>query len=287
MARYQLLDFGLGRGAIAARVEAKRLHLVHRGVYAVGRRRISQHGVWMAAVLACGPDAVLSHRPAAALLGIRHAAGGRVDVTVPRRLRPHDGINPRRGRVPDDERTVHAGIPVTTVPRTLLDLGAVLQPHELRRALEQAEALRLADPLSLIAVVERHGNRRGVKAMRAALAEGPLRSSLTRSELERRFLALVDEAGLPRPRVNEWMDIGGELIQADCVWPSQRLIVELDGRAWHGTGEAFDRDRRRDRRCLAAGWNVMRVTDRALTAERRELEEELRAFLSAARARSA
>jgi very-short-patch-repair endonuclease len=126
-----------------------------------------------------------------------------------------------------------------------------------------------------------------VKALRTALADGPLRSSLTRSELERRFLALVERAGLPRPRINEWLDVGGELIQADCVWPAERLIVEVDSRAWHGTGQAFDRDRRRDRRCLAAGWRVMRVTERALMAERRELEAELRALLSAAPARSA
>jgi very-short-patch-repair endonuclease len=241
----------------------------------------------MAAVLSCGPDALLSHRPAAALLGIRDGARARIDVTVPRRLRPRDGIRPHRALVPDDERTVHAGIPVTTVPRTLLDLANVLQAHELRRALEQAQALRLADPLTLVAVVQRHPGRRGAAALNAALAEGPLRSSLTRSELERRFLALIDRAGLPKPRVNHWINVGGELIQADCVWPAQRLIVELDSRTWHGTGDAFDRDRRRDRRCLAAGWSVMRVTDRALTAERRELEEELGALLSPAPARSA
>ena len=241
----------------------------------------------MAAVLTCGPDALLSHRPAAALLGVRDAARVRVDVTVPRRLRPRHGIRPHQASVPQDERTIHAGIPVTTVPRTLLDLAAVLQPHELRRALDQAEALRLTDPLTLDAVVERHGNRRGVKALRTALADGPPPASLPRSELERRFLALIDHAGLPKPLVNHWIDVAGELIQADCAWPGERLIVEVDSRAWHGTGQAFDRDRRRDQRCLAAGWSVMRVTERALMAERRELEAELRALLSAAPTRSA
>jgi hypothetical protein len=287
VSRHQLYELGLGRGAIAARVAGKRLHRVYFGVYAVGRRAISQRGVWMAAVLSCGADALLSHRPAAVLLGIRDAARARVDVTLPRRLRARDGIRPHHALIPDDERTVHAGIPVTTVPRTLLDLANVLQPHELRRALEQAEALRLTDPLTLVAVVQRHKGRRGAKALTAALAQGPLRASLPRSELERRFLALTDRAGLPKPLVNHWIDVGGELIQADCVWPAHRLIAELDSRAWHGTGQAFDRDRRRDRRCLAAGWRVMRVTDRALIAERRELEEELRALLSPAPARSA
>jgi putative AbiEi antitoxin of type IV toxin-antitoxin system len=286
VSREQLRALGLARGAIDFRVEAKRLHPIYRGVYAVGRRRISQRGVWMAAVLACGLDALLSHRPAAALLGIREGTPATVDVTVPRRLRPRDGIRPHRALVPEDERSVHAGIPTTGVARTLLDLAAVLQPHELRRALERAEALHLTDPLTLVAVVDRHPHRRGAGALTAALADGPLRPSLTRSELERRFLTVVDEAGLPRPLVNHWIDIGGELIQADCFWPDQRLIVELDGRTWHATRDAFDRDRRRDRRCLAAGVPVVRVTAETLNREVRELERELRTLLSSAPARS-
>jgi very-short-patch-repair endonuclease len=281
------LALGLGRHAIEHRVEAHRLHAVHRGVYAVGRRRISEKGLWMAAVLAYGPGAVLSHRPAAELLGIRNAPRGWVDVTVPRGLRRHDGVRPHRALVPDDERTVHAGIPVTTAARTLLDLANNLQPHELRRALEQAEALRLTSPLSLIAVVQRHRGKRGAAKLKRALADGPLRPALPRSELERRFLAFVDRAGLPKPQVNAWIDIGGELIQADCAWPDHKVIVELDSRAWHGTDEAFERDRRRDRRCLAAGWLVLRVTARALAVERPELDRQLSALLSAAPARSA
>ena len=285
VARRQLLELGLGRGAIARRVEAKRLHPVHRGVNAVGRRTISQRGVWMAATLACGPGAVLSHRPAAALLGMRNGAGATVDVTVPRGLRRRIGIRPHRALLPEDERTIHAGIPVTSVFRTLLDLAATLQPHELRQALEQAEALGLADPVTLNAVVQRHIGARGIRALTAALAE--LRPALPRSRLEERFHALVREAGLPAPRVNEWLDIGGELIQADCAWPDRRLIVEVDGRAWHDTGAAFDRDRRRDRRCLAAGWQVMRVTERALVEEQVELQRQLRALLSPALRRPA
>jgi very-short-patch-repair endonuclease len=209
-------------------------------------------------------------------VGIRPPRSGRVDVTVPRRLRPRDGIRPHQATVPADERELHVRIPVTSVPRTLLDLATILQPHELKRAAEQAEALELAASLSLDAVVQRHRGRHGVPAMRTV---GPVKAALPRSELERRFLAFVDEAGLPQPQVNRWLEIQGELIQADCVWPAQRLIVEIDGRAWHTTAEAFERDRRRDRRCVAAGWRVYRVTDRALAAE---LESELRALLTAA-----
>jgi very-short-patch-repair endonuclease len=280
VARRQLLELGFRPGAIDRRVEAKRLHVVYRGVYAVGRRGIARHGVWMAAVLACGPRAWLSHRAAGALLGIRQAAGQIVDVTVERKLRGQRGIRAHRAALPEDERTIHAGIPVTTVTRTLLDLATQLQPHELKRAAEQAEALQLASPLSLTAVVQRHRGHRGAGALKTAL--GPLRPGLTRSELERRFLALVDQLALPPPRVNEWIEVGGELIQADCLWPHARLIAELDSRAWHDSTEAFDRDRRRDRRCIAEGWAVIRVTYRAVTAERRELEDQLRALLTAA-----
>jgi very-short-patch-repair endonuclease len=285
--RHQLFALGLGRHAIDGRVQAGRLHVVFRGAYAVGRRLISKRGVWVAAVLSCGPDALLSHRPAAALLGIREHNRSAVDVTVPRRLKPHDGIRPHHALVPVDERTVHAGIPVTSVARTLLDLANVLQPHELRRALEQAEARRLMDPLPLVAVVQRHSGKRGTVKLREALAEGPLRPGEPRSQLERRFLEFIDDAALPKPRVNEWIEVGGELIQADCLWREQRLIVELDSRAWHGTHAAFERDRRRDRRCLAAGWRVVRVTAGAIAVERQELGRELGVALSAAPARSA
>jgi hypothetical protein len=241
----------------------------------------------MAAVLACGPDALLSHRPAAALLGIREGAPGRIDVTVPRHLAPREGIRPHRAAVPADERTVRAGIPVTGFARTLLDLAAVLDAHDLRRALERAEALRLADALPLVAVVERYPRRRGSAALRAALADGPLRPALPRSELERRFLAFVDELGLPSPLVNHWIDVGGDLIQVDCFWPDRQLIVEVDSRTWHATAGAFERDRRRDRRCLSAGLPVVRVTERMLVEEAPELERALGELLSAAPGRSA
>lgn len=137
------------------------------------------------------------------------------------------------------------------------------------------------------AVVHRHTGHRGAGAIKKALAAGPLRPALPRSELEQTFADIVQRAGLPRPLVNHWLDIGGELIQADCAWPEWRLIVEVDSHAWHGAAAAFDRDRRRDRRCLAAGWQVIRVTERALREEGPELERELRALLSPALRRPA
>ena len=134
-----MLARGVGRGAIARRVEKKHLQLIHRGVYAVGHRRLSRMAWWMAAVLACGPGAVLSHRAAAVFWGILEGARAWVDITVPRGLRGRDGIRVHQATLAPDERTVEAGIPVTTVARTLLDLAALLDLHEFKRALERAE----------------------------------------------------------------------------------------------------------------------------------------------------
>lgn len=286
VARAQLVALGLGRGAIDERLKKKRLHRVHRGVYAVGYRGRTRTGWWMAAVLACGPGAVLSHRCAAALWGILEGWPTIVDVSVPRPLGPRDGIRVRRASIAADERTVHAGIPVTTVARTLLDLAAVLDLHQLNRALERAEALRLADGTPLVALVERHRGRRGTANLRAAMKEG-IRPVVTKSELERRFLTFIDEAGLPRPRTNVWLQVGDDWVEVDCAWAEQRLIVELDSRAYHRSVQAFERDRRRDRALLVGGWRVSRVTERAISRADDALRKELLALLSAAPARSA
>jgi hypothetical protein len=185
-----------------------------------------------------------------------------------------------------DERTVHAGIPVTTVARTFLDLAALLDLHQLNRALERAEALQLADSTPLVAVVERHRGRRGTANLKAAMREG-VSPVVTKSELERRFLTFLDKAGLPRPRTNVWLQVGDDWIEVDCVWDEQRLIVELDSRAYHRSGQAFERDRRRDRALLVRGWTVSRVTEWAISREGDVLRNELLALLSAAPARSA
>lgn len=288
VSRAQLLGLGFGPGAIDWRVDAKRLHVVHRGVYAVGYRALTQRGRWMAAVLACGPDAVLSHRAAAVLWGILQGARERVDVSVPRQRRGRAGVRLHVAAIAPDERTVHAGIPVTTVARTLLDLAAVLQRDELRRALERAEALGLGDETSLPRLAERHRGRRGTANLQAAIGEG-LRPVVTRSELERRFLSFLERERLPRPETNVWLNMGGEWMEVDCVWRDQRVIAELDSRAWHMTKEAFERDRERDRRAHAAGWRPIRVTDKALHQDAQPLVAVLRALLSdpAAPARSA
>ena len=190
------------------------------------------------------------------------------------------GVQVHVSRLPEDERTVKDGIPVTTVPRTLLDLAAVLRPHQLERAIEQAEVLRLTDPLSLPAVLRRYPGRRGTSSLRRLLADGQIGATATRSKLEERFLAFVADTGLPRPEVNAWLQIAGQWIEVDCLWRAERLALELDSRSVHATDAAFERDRARDRRLQVAGWRPVRVTWRQLHEDPRAVESDLRALLT-------
>jgi REase_MTES_1575 len=280
VARAQLLDLGPGRRAIDHRVERGRLPVVHHGVYAVGHVVLSREGRWMAAVLAAGPGAVLSHRSAAALWGLRHTRRARIEVTVPRSLRPRPGIQVHRGHLLDDEVGAVHRIPVTTVSRTLLDLASLVDAVQLERALDRAEALRLADHAALADLIARHPRRSGTRALRALLATRSIGATVTRSELEDRFLAFLDDAVLPRPEVNVPLELGpGAWIEADCIWRNQRLIVELDGHAAHATPRAFERDRSRDRALQAAGWHVVRITWRQLHDEPSTVAADLRTLL--------
>jgi very-short-patch-repair endonuclease len=280
VARAQLLRLGVGRRAIEHRLQHGRLHPIHHGVYAVGHRVLSKEARWMAAVLAAGPGAALSHRSAAALWGLRRSTRSRIEVTVATQRRPRPGIQMHRGRLAPDEVTVVDGIPVTTVLRTLLDLAAVIPPRQVERAVHEAEVRRLSDLLSLDDLVVRHPRRRRIATIRAVLAAGRIGAIVTRSELEDRFLAFVDAAGLPRPEVNTSLRVGGRWIEADCVWRAERLIVELDGHATHGTAAAYERDRARDRTLNAAGWRVVRVTWRQTHDEPNALAADLRTLLT-------
>jgi very-short-patch-repair endonuclease len=239
----------------------------------VGRRLLTRRGFWMAAVLACGPGAVLSHHAAAALWGIR--GGSRVEVTVSRGRRPRAGIRTHWANLPADEITTHHGIPVTTVPRTLLDLSAVGQRHDVRSALRQAEQLRLTDPLGLGPLIDRYPRKPGIPILKAVFEEAQRGLSIVRSEFEERFQAFLLNAGLPDPKTN----VRIEGIEVDCLWPEQRVIVELDGRSTHDTHHAFEDDRARDRRLEAAGWRVIRVTWRHLHDIPAEVEADLRRLL--------
>jgi very-short-patch-repair endonuclease len=268
VARRQLLALGVGRRAIEHRVARGRLHVVHRGVYAVGHRALTQHGRWIAAVLAAGPDAVLSHRSAAALWCIRPTSRSRIEVTTARALHASKYTQPHRADLKAEDITTHEGIPVTTPARTISDLAAVLNLRQLERALTEAERLRLTSPTAIEPT--RH---KGATNLRTLLLNA--RRS-TRSELEAEFLTFLDNHDLPLPKTNTSI----EGIEVDAVWQDQKLIVELDGYAYHGTRAAFDEDRRRDRLLTAKGWRVIRVTARDLCERPRELAAQLRALLS-------
>jgi len=278
VARFQLLALGFGREAIEHRRRTGRLRPLHRGVYAVGHRCLRVEGRWMAALLAAGNGAVLSHRSAAALWGLRRASG-LIEVTTPIPRRARAGLRLHTSPLAEDEVTQLHRIPTTTVARTLLDLAGVLPPQHLEAAIHEAEYRRLVSAGSLAALLERYPRRRGNTAVRRVLAAGVGRYR-TRSEMEARFLAFLDARHLPRPETNVARTVHGRWIEADGAYVAARLIVELDGWAGHGTRRRFESDRARDRANLADGWRTIRITWRQLHEEGEELAADLRRLLS-------
>ena len=258
------MRLGLGRRAIDHRVERARLHVVQRGIYAVGHDMLSERGRWMAAVLAGGGGAVLSHRSAAALWRLRPSARKQAELTVPRRRGRRPAIQFHQAPLPADEVTVHDGIPVTTVARTLLDLARAVDQRQVERAINEAEVLRLWDDVSLAALLERYPRRAGSRKVRGALRDRQEGPTITRNDLEENFLALVRRASLPRPEVNATLEASGRTFEIDFLWREQRLAVELDGHEAHGTRAAFEQDRERDRILSAAGWRPACFTWRQL-----------------------
>src|SRR5215210_3037679 len=262
VARWQLRDLGLDDNAIAYRLRTGRLHRLHQGVYAVGHTVLTALGRWMAAVLAAGPSGVLSHASAAALWDLRRSAAVIVDVTIADGgSRKRKGLRIHRARDLTGQTTTHDAIPVTTPARTILDLAATLQRRPLERLLDQAQNTRLTDVVSLEALARAHTGHRGASRLLATLDAHEPGATLTKSELEERFLALCRDAGLPRPRVNAWV----QGFEVDFVFAEQRLLVETDGWSWHRTRAAFERDRHRDAVHARAGYRTLRFTHRQLT----------------------
>jgi predicted transcriptional regulator of viral defense system len=281
----QLQSLGLGPSGVRRRAASGKLRRVHQGVYAVGLGPPSIEGVYMAAVLACGPGAVLSHRSAAAHLGLRSCNRSVIDVTSPRRIgKSRAGIDVHRaaGLGPRDVTRVD-DITCTTVARTLLDLAEVIDRAALERAIEQAEKLRIFDLAAVVDVLERAGNRRGAAKLRAVLATYTPEPAFTRSTLERSFLALCREVGLPRPHANTFTATSGDGFEVDFAWPDRRLIVEVDSIRHHGTRAAFERDRRRDQRLTVEGWRVVRFTWRQIVEEPAVVSATLRSLLGGER----
>ena len=253
---------GIGRSGIAHRVRQGRLTRLHHGVYLVGPVA-PPHARAMAALLACGPAAVLSHHAAAALWELRPACEGAVDVTTTAagtRSRPGIRVHVTRRLARGEVRERHH-LRITSPARTLLDLAAQLSTRDLHRAVEQAEVLRLATARELHDVLDRHAGARGAKRLGAALNRHAA-PALTRSAAELRLLELVRAAALPEPLANAGVR-GNEV---DLLWRDERLVVEVDGFAFHSGRAAFERDRARDADLQAAGYRVLRFTWRQLTA---------------------
>ncbi|HEX3733578.1 MAG TPA: type IV toxin-antitoxin system AbiEi family antitoxin domain-containing protein [Solirubrobacterales bacterium] len=236
----QLLEAGVSHSAASRRTRTGRLHRVHQGVYAVGHGGMSQEGRWMAAVLACGDGAVLSHRSAAELLGLLDPQRGQIHVSVPTRAgrQRRRGIRIHRPETlsPQSVSQRHR-IPVTTAARTIADLRGTISSAQLRRAIRQAEAL---------------GLRTGVAA-----------GEPTRSELEDLFLDLCRRHQLPKPEVN--VRVGKH--EVDFLWRRQRLIVETDGYRYHRGSTAFERDHDRDLDLRGSGFDLRRFTYRQITTQ--------------------
>jgi predicted transcriptional regulator of viral defense system len=273
----QLRDLGSSEDQIEYRLRVGRLHRVHRGVYAVGHRRLSRAGQWMAATLVA-EDTLLSHRSAAELLKLRDPTGSGIHVTSQAKLGPRDPLVVHRRSIPADERTTVDGIPATSLSRTLLDLAATEGAQALTRALRQAHFHRLAGSVSLPGLLERYPRRRGTAVVERVLAEGAY-SLRTRSPLEDEFLEFLTARGLPLPETNAIVEAGGEHFEVDCLWRGPRLIVELDGHAAHGTPEALEADRRRDGLLGAHSYSVQRLTARRLARDGDRVERQLRVGL--------
>jgi very-short-patch-repair endonuclease len=278
VSRRQLLALGMGRRAVAGRLERGQLHEVFRGVYAVGVRRISRRGRWMAAVLACGDAAVLSHRSAARLWQLLPPGAEWVDVTCPEAEVERNGIIGHRSHLRGDEWLVNDAIPATSPFRTIFDLAAVLEMRDLERAFHEAEVREVRDRVSLPMLLERYPGQRGTRKVRALL-ESREPVAITRNDFEEAYLALVDRFDLRRPRMNASLAIRGRFFEIDALWEGERVAVELDSRGVHGTPKKFESDRLRDRILIAEGWRTMRVTWRQLQDEPAEIARDLRQAL--------
>jgi hypothetical protein len=279
VSRRQLLAIGIGDDAVRRRVARGYLHRLHAGVYSVGHVPLTQKARWMAAVIACGQGAALSHFDAAVLWGFHNVLGRLIHVTV-RWQRSIDGLIVHRTRRldPDEVTTKHA-IPVTTVERTLVDLTDHLNEDRLLRALREAEFQRLLDLDSLNAAVERAHGRRNLKPLKQAIAQHRP-GQIIRGELEHRFAELRRSAGLREPETNVPISANGTTYVIDCLWREEGLAVELDGRDGHARELAFESDRRKDAALIGTGLRPLRFTWQRVNYEPAETLADLTAAMN-------
>jgi predicted transcriptional regulator of viral defense system len=267
-----LRRLGMPKQSIDYRLRIGRLHPIHRGVYAVGHSNLSDNALFIAAVLAIGADAALSHLSSAALLEFRafnRNQGTWVDVTVPRRVKPRLGIRLHTVRaLPPEDVTTRHGIRTTTPARTLIDLADVLTEKQLKRAVHEAEVQRLITPDQLAERLSPAQGRRGAARLAAIIALGP---APTRSELEDATLDFLHRHGFPHPLTNA--TVAGE--EVDFSFPGTRVVIEADGYRYHGTNIRHQADRRKQARLEAAGFHVLRVDWHQVTTYEDETEKRL------------
>jgi hypothetical protein len=235
----------------------------------------------MAAVLASGDGAVLSHRSATALFGIWGSGAGETQVTVPRKMRSQRSIRRHFSVLPEDEREIVDGIPVTSAARAVLDLAGDRDEAAAEAALREMEYVGIYGQVSLPALLTRHPHHKGTPACREALErvrDDP--GGRIRSPLEETFLPFLDAHHIPRPRLNAWLAVDERRYQVDCLWSDARLVAELDGFRSHGTKRAFRKDRKRDRRLGAHGYRVVRITEGQIFDEPLDLAADLHGLLA-------
>jgi very-short-patch-repair endonuclease len=272
VARAQLLDLGFHPQAIKHRIAFGRLHPVRRGVYAVGRPQLTPQGRWMAAVLSCGPGAVLSDGSAAALWEIGGERPGLIEVSVPGgAFRRRGGVIAHRRTLKPAEVTKRGGIPLTAPVRTLVDLAVRLGSGPLERAIREADKRDLTDPETLRSALADLRGQRGVGRLRTILDRHTF--VLTDSELERRFLPIVRQAGLPPPQTQRV--VNG--FRVDFYWPESGLVVETDGLRYHRTPAQQTADRVRDQAHVATGLTPLRFTHAQIAYEPGQVRETRRA----------
>jgi very-short-patch-repair endonuclease len=270
--RAALLDLGFGPRSIEHRVASGRLYLVSPGVYAVGRPELTPHGRWMAAVLACGDDAVLSHRSASELWGIGYEERGRIDVSIRRKSKiTRTGIKVHaRPSLDASSCVVRCGIPVTHPVQTLIDLATELKPLRLERAVNEADKLDLVDPETLRRALDGYGGMPGVRTLRTMLDRHTFR--LSDSYLEVYFRPLALAGGFPLPLTKHWV-LGYE---TDFWFPDHGLIVETDGLRYHRRPSQQARMAKRDQTHTATGLRVLRFTHWQIAHAPEEVTEVLR-----------
>lgn len=266
VSREQLLALGLGPGAIDHRRAAGRLHVDARGVYAVGHRHQCGDAARWTALLACGPDAVLSHRSAAAVWAMLPHPATVVHVTLAGergRKRRRDGIRTHRSVVPSGERTVRHGLRVTTFARTLLDIAATEPTRVVEQALDGADTARILDMRAIDAIAPPGSTRPGAVPLRAILRRHHPGTTITKSGLEEIMLGLNRRHGLPPAVCNTYVE-GWEV---DVVWHRERLAIEVQSTTFHATSQRIARDAEKEADLMAAGWQVLHVADRHLLHE--------------------